>query len=248
MESGETTLLVAFTLGLFSTLHCVGMCGGIIGSLSASLPPVVQHNKWLLLTYLLAYNSGRILSYIAAGVVMGVLGATMLFTLSPEFGHWALRWLSAIIVLLIGLYLGGWFNKLKTIERMGRPLWRAIEPLGRRLLPVDSIWQAFLFGAIWGWLPCGLVYVVLLWSVSAGGAGEAAWLMLAFGIGTLPTVLTTGILSAKFIEIIRRLSVRRMAGGIIIVVALVSLIYNHNHDEHKHNNNQHSHQQNNADG
>ena len=217
------------------------MCGGIIGALSASLPPDVQQNKWRLVPYLLAYNSGRIISYIAAGVIMGALGATMLFTLSPEFGHALLRWLSAVVMLLIGLYLGGWFEKLKLIERVGRPIWRTLEPLGRRLLPVDSIWHAFLFGAVWGWLPCGLVYVVLLWSISAGSAGEAAWLMLAFGMGTLPTVLTTGILSAKFVGIIRRLPVRRMAGLMIIAAAIASLIYNHNHDDHLHNNNHSGH-------
>jgi sulfite exporter TauE/SafE len=113
---------------------------------------------------------------------------------------------------------------LLKLERAGGLLWRRIEPLGRRLMPVRSPAQALALGAVWGWLPCGLVYSVLVWSISSGSAGRGALLMLAFGIGTLPNLLAMGVFASAVAQLFRRPWVRGLAGATVIALGVVSLL------------------------
>jgi uncharacterized protein len=214
----------AFLIGLMSALHCVGMCGGIIGALSFSLPGTVRNSRWRMLPYVLAYNLGRIASYTAAGALAGGLGAGVYAAAGPQAGYPVLQILAAVMLAAIALHLAGWFPRFAIIERMGVPLWRRLEPLGRRLLPVRSPLHAALFGLIWGWLPCGLVYSVLAWTAAAGGAFEGAVYMLAFGAGTLPSVMSGGLLAAWFVNVPRRWPwLRQVVGALILVMAVVGL-------------------------
>lgn len=216
-------LSIAFTLGLFSTLHCLGMCGGIIGALTLSLPPEVRAARWRLVSYVGAYNIGRILSYTLAGAVFGAFGQRLFQALSPTYGHLLLQGLAALVLVSIGLYLAGWFPRFTGIEALGAPLWRRLEPLGQRLLPVRSPAYALLFGTIWGWLPCGLVYSALLWTTTTGGAVTGALTMLAFGAGTLPGVMSAGVFTGWLTRVTRLPYVRQGVGLTLIVLAVVSL-------------------------
>lgn len=203
-------LISAFVVGLLGGVHCVGMCGGIVGALSLGLPG--QRN----LPLLLAYNIGRISSYTAAGALMGALGFYFSGLLPVQIAQQVLLAVAGLFLILMGLYLAGWWNALTAIERAGGVLWRRIEPLGRGLLPVRSVWHGFLLGLLWGWLPCGLVYSALVWTVSAGGALEGAALMLAFGLGTLPNLLLMGVAAAQLSRWVRQPAVRRAAGALVI--------------------------------
>jgi hypothetical protein len=106
------------------------MCGGIIGALSFGLPVEIRQNPWRFIPYLLAYNSGRIISYAVAGGLIGWLGSTLFTTVSPRYGHTLLQWIAAAFMVAIGLYLGGWFSRFAALENLGRPLWKKLEPLG----------------------------------------------------------------------------------------------------------------------
>ncbi|MGD8593989.1 MAG: sulfite exporter TauE/SafE family protein [Gammaproteobacteria bacterium] len=220
----EYSLLFAFTVGFFSTLHCLGMCGGIIGALSFSLPEQVRQNRWRFIPYLLAYNTGRILSYAAAGSLIGYLGMTVFTNISPKYGHALLQWTAALFMIAIGLYLAGWFPRFALVENLGKPLWRKLEPLGQRLLPVKSPTQALLFGLVWGWLPCGLVYAAIVYAAASGGAVNGALFMAFFGLGTLPTVLSAGILAHWVARLSRMPQVKRGAGFFIIILAVLTLV------------------------
>ncbi len=129
---------------------------------------------------LLAYNLGRILSYACAGLLIGLAGWAVANSPAAMF----LRILAGLLLIAMGLYLAGWWSGLTRIESLGRGLWRHIQPVANRLLPVSNVPRALLLGALWGWLPCGLVYSTLLWSASQGNALDSALLMLAFGLGT----------------------------------------------------------------
>ena len=85
------TYTSAFLLGLFSTIHCVGMCGGIIGALSLSLPADIRNNKPRMLMFITTYNTGRILSYSFAGLVAGAIGTGVLASAGFDQGHAVLR-------------------------------------------------------------------------------------------------------------------------------------------------------------
>lgn len=232
----EYSLLAVFTVGLVSTLHCLGMCGGIVGALSLSLPPETQNNRWRLLPFVLTYNAGRIVSYALAGALAGATGSRMFTSISPQYGHTTLQWIAAAVMVAMGLYLAGWFPRLAYMEAVGRPLWRVLEPIGRRLLPVKNPLQALLLGLIWGWLPCGMVYSVLIYAASAGSAFQGALLMLAFGLGTLPALVAAGVMTGFMARLARVPNVRRGAGIVVIILALASVLVSQSggHSQHMH--------------
>ncbi|WEK32596.1 MAG: sulfite exporter TauE/SafE family protein [Candidatus Pseudomonas phytovorans] len=200
----------ALVLGLLGGGHCLGMCGGLMGALTLAIPPE-QRGKRLRL--LLAYNLGRILSYACAGLLLGLAG----WAVASSPAALGLRVVAALLLIAMGLYLAGWWSGLTRIEALGRGLWRHIQPVASRLLPVSSLPRALLLGALWGWLPCGLVYSTLLWAASQGNAGYSAALMLAFGAGTWPVLLATGLAAERVNALLRRRSVR-VAGGVLVML------------------------------
>lgn len=203
-------LVSALILGLLGSGHCIGMCGGLMGALTLAIPAEQRQRR---LQLLLAYNLGRIASYTLAGLLLGAAG----WALASGPAATALRVLAGLLLIAMGLYLGGWWSGLTRIEGAGRLLWRHIEPLARRLLPVRSAPRALLLGGLWGWLPCGLVYSTLLWAASQGDAVDSALLMLAFGLGTLPVLLATGLAAERLTALLRRRGVR-IAGGVLVIL------------------------------
>ncbi|MDZ7661929.1 sulfite exporter TauE/SafE family protein [Thiohalophilus sp.] len=227
----DIALVSAFIVGLFSSLHCLGMCGGIIGALTFSLPPAVREHRWRLFPYISAYNLGRITSYTAAGALLGWLGDSLFKVLSPDTGHLILQGIASAMMIGIGLYLAEWFPRFAMIEQLGKPLWKRLQPWGQKLIPVRSPWHAWLFGLVWGWLPCGLVYSALIISGTAGDAVYGALFMLSFGAGTLPSVMTAGILTGWMARLSRLTQVKMGVGLLLIVLAIASfyLTWAHGH-------------------
>jgi sulfite exporter TauE/SafE len=213
----------AFLVGLLGGVHCIGMCGGIVGALSFGLPAGVRAHTPRLLRFQLAYNLGRIASYVAAGAAVGGLGRLLAETMPVYYAQRILLVLAGSFMLLLGLYLGGWWYGLTHLERLGGGLWRRIEPIARQLLPVHSAGQALALGALWGWVPCGLVYSMLVWAASAGSIWKGAGLMLAFGLGTLPNLLLMGLAAGRLARWIRQGGVRAVAGGTVMLFGLVTL-------------------------
>lgn len=207
-------LLAAFAVGILGGVHCLGMCGGIVGAISIGEAGTGKPG-W---SRLLAYNLGRMSSYVIAGALAGLLGSMLLGGL-PQ-GQRLLEAVAAVFLVLLGLYLAGWWPVLARLERLGGPVWRRIEPLGRRFLPVRNTGQAFVVGGIWGWLPCGLVYSVLIWTLSTGSALDGAMLMAAFALGTLPNLMLMGLFAAQLARFVRHRWVRQGAGALLILYGL----------------------------
>ncbi len=225
----EVSYFAAFIAGLLGGIHCVGMCGGIVGALTFGIDSVNNSNtqqpsKKQLYPYQIAYNSGRLISYTFAGLLVG--GISMLASNLPilhniQFG---LQIFAAFFMIALGLYIAGWWvGGLRKIEKAGGIIWKRIEPISRRLVPVKTPFQALILGTLWGWLPCGLVYSILFWSISTGSALEGGLLMLSFGLGTLPMLLAMGFFAAALSSFIRKNWVRYLAGGIIILFGVFSL-------------------------
>ena len=207
--------LTALALGLLGGGHCIGMCGGLMGALTLAIPAEQRHG-WRLWRVLLGYNLGRITSYGIAGALLGSLG----WLIQDQGLAPLLRVIAGLLMIAMGLYLANWWSGLTRIERLGRGLWKHIEPRARRLLPVTRMPQAIALGALWGWLPCGLVYSTLIWASSQGGVGLSSGLMVAFGLGTLPTLLATGLLANRMLAILRQRAVRVTAGILIILFGI----------------------------
>jgi len=203
-------LVSALILGLLGGGHCLGMCGGLMGALTLAIPKEQRSRRFRLL---LGYNLGRILSYAAAGLLIGLAGWAVANSPAAMF----MRGLAGLLLISMGLYLAGWWSGLTRIESLGRGLWRYVQPAANRLLPVSSLPRALLLGALWGWLPCGLVYSTLLWAASQGNARDSAMLMLAVGLGTWPVLLATGLAAERVTAVLRKRSVR-VAGGVLVIL------------------------------
>lgn len=217
-------LLSAALVGLLGAVHCAGMCGGIVGALAFTLPPERRGSLARMLPFLLAYNAGRISSYVLAGAAFGGLGAAALGGLGGlKVAEAGLALLAGMFMVALGLYLAGWWRGLAHLEQLGGRLWRRLEPLGRRLLPVRSGRDAWLLGLVWGWLPCGLVYSVLVWALAAGSAAGGALLMASFGLGTLPTLLTLGAAAARLTPLLQRPAVRSVAGALVVAFGVAQV-------------------------
>ncbi|SQF99572.1 membrane protein [Paucimonas lemoignei] len=203
-------LISALILGLLGGGHCLGMCGGLMGALTLAIPKEQRSRR---LRLLLAYNLGRVLSYATAGLLIGLAG----WAVANSPAAMLMRVIAALLLITMGLYLAGWWSGLTRIEGLGRGLWRYLQPVANRLLPVSGTPRALLLGALWGWLPCGLVYSTLLWAASQGNAFDSMLLMLAFGIGTWPVLLATGLAAQRMTALLRKRGVR-MAGGLAVIV------------------------------
>lgn len=219
-----TSYLVAFIMGLVSSLHCIGMCGSIIGTLTLSLSPEIRHKKTLLLPFVFNYNLGRIVSYAMAGALAGLIQSLATLQLGEIHGHRLLQILSAIIMAGAGLYIAGWFPRFAYIEKAGMHFWKTIEPFGRKLIPVKTRTHAFLFGMVWGWLPCGLVYAALALAATAGDVSKSSLTMLAFGLGTLPAVMGVGIMTGILTRLSRMQRFKQVVGLFMIVLALLAAL------------------------
>jgi uncharacterized protein len=215
--------LTAFLVGLLGGVHCLTMCGGLVGSLTMGLDPRIRRDPWLMLPYQLTYNLARIAGYATAGALFGGVGALLLQLDAFQVMQRALYAVAGIVMVLLGLYLGGWWRLLAVVERAGALLWRRIEPLGRRVLPVRNLMQAAALGYLWAWIPCGLVYSVLITAVATGSVLNGALVMLAFGAGTLPNLLGIGFLAGAAARISERAWVRQVAGLLVIGFGLHAL-------------------------
>lgn len=207
----------------------MGMCGGIIGALTFSLPTEIRNNRARLSAYVITYNLGRVSSYTLAGAIFGTLGHELFSMLSPQYGHLVLLIPATILLVSMGLYLAGWMPRFAMLDSLGAPIWKYLQPISQRMLPVRSPLQAYLFGLLWGWLPCGLVYTTLLWATSAGSTVDTALLMLAFGLGTFPVVISAGIATGWMTAIPKIPYAKQGLGILLIVIALVSLSINLEH-------------------
>jgi len=227
----ETMLLSALTAGLFGSLHCAGMCGGIASALGMSMKQSSENTQSVSsqpvsfqpLNMALFFQLGRISSYFVAGCIAGYFGDVI--TQATLFKNVAvyLRLFSALFLVGLGLYLAGFFPFFSIIEKLGVPVWRKISPLSRYLLPVKNIFQAYGLGFLWGWLPCGLTYSILLWSITAGSAIEGGLLMLAFGLGTIPAMLPLTLGAGKVVQLVKQPTLRKIVGLIIVVAGLFVL-------------------------
>jgi len=207
------SLTSAFLIGLLGSAHCVGMCGGIMNALSMALPLEKQGMRQAI-PILLLYNLGRIFSYCLAGAFLGAIGFWLLST-GKQAGP-ALRLFAGFMMIAMGLYLAGWWRGLVHLEKLGGHLWKYLQPIGNRLMPVTKPWQALLLGTLWGWLPCGLVYSTLTLSVSAADWRYSTSIMLSFGLGTLPVMLLTGTFAHQVKTWIQKRTVRNIAALLVI--------------------------------
>lgn len=211
-------LSTAFLAGFVGSAHCLGMCGGISGlfALHSSVRGLGRQ-----LPLALVYNAGRLASYTILGFAVAAVGSRF-GALAPAVGK-PVRLIAGAVIVLIGLRIAFNFRALGFLERMGGVAWSHVSPLAGRLLPVTSLPRALGLGLLWGLIPCGLVYSVLLVAATSARASDGALVMLAFGIATTPAMLLTGLGAARLAQLMQDRRTRLGAGLLIVMLGILTL-------------------------
>jgi sulfite exporter TauE/SafE len=212
----ELTLVTAFAAGVLGSTHCVAMCGGIATAFGTS--QAGRARRWLTLLHQL----GRIASYGTIGALAGAVGSASGQAFALPGWSDVLRLAAAIVIVLIGLDIAlgsrARVRWMRAPERAGARLWKHIAPLARAAQPLHPALRALTLGLLWGWVPCGLVYSVLVAAAVAGDAASGATTMLAFGFGTVPAMLGLGYAGTRLPR--RDTAFARLLGAVIVACGL----------------------------
>ncbi|MCC7330109.1 MAG: sulfite exporter TauE/SafE family protein [Gammaproteobacteria bacterium] len=217
--TGPLTLGAALLLGLAASGHCLVMCGGISAALGLATARDAQGRPRPLL--LAGYQLGRVASYALAGLLVGGVLGGLIALLDIEAVRRTLRALGALAFLFAALVAFGLVRDPG--PGLGHRLWQRLSPLARRLLPVASLPRAVAFGMVWGWMPCGFVYTVLLMAAAQFNAGAGALTMAVFGLGTLPALLAASFGAQRLASLGARPGARRLAGTLLLASAALTL-------------------------
>ncbi len=235
----ELHYLSAFLLGLFGASHCLGMCGGISAAFGLSVQSprgALTVNKAL--PRIMAFNIARVCCYATLGALVGFAGWLLAETLQPAL--LILRLLAGFMLIAMGCYIAQWWMGLTVLENAGQKLWRYIQPLTRPFLPMDSLSKAFAAGFLWGLLPCGLIYSVLLWASMRAHWFDAALTLFCFGLGTLPGMVAMAFSSASLKQWLQKKSLRQVIALLLIAFGLWTMAgYNLHHHHNSDNNHTH---------
>lgn len=171
-----------------------------------------------------AYSLGRISSYSLAGGLMGALGSSALLLE---------RWLPVeqigfalvnMLMLAFALHLWGWGRSLSWLEPAGRLIWSRLSKLAAGSLWTRSMRSSLIAGLFWGWLPCGMVYGMLIAALASQNAIEGALLLASFGLGTLPNLVAMGLGAEQFGRVLRKLWLRRVAALVLLAYAIAGFM------------------------
>ncbi len=204
-----TDYLAAFLLGIVSSGHCLGMCGGLMvaAGFNTSKPRIA-----------VGYNFGRLLTYMLLGLSFGALSALLPTNFIP-----VLKVISASLLILTSLYLLGinhWVNK---VEIIGLPIWKIAKKSANHLLPIKSFPASILLGLLWGLIPCGLVYTALAFSLSQSSALGSSFIMLSFGLGTYPAMIGASLLAIRLRPWLTHPTIRTLLAILLFLFAITML-------------------------
>lgn len=200
----------ALITGLLGSAHCFGMCSGISGLFAANASVVSLRRQF---PKAIAYNLGRVMTYIVLGIVVALLGKGAVKSI-PALAA-PIRIASGLLITLVGLQVAFGWRSLSFVESAGARIWRRVAPAAKGLVPAETMQKALGLGLVWGLLPCGLVYSVLLIAATTAEPAGGALVMLAFGLGTLPAMVATGVGASTLAQIMSR---NRLGAGLLIVL------------------------------
>ncbi len=211
------SLLAAFVVGLGGSAHCTLMCGGISAAIvsGAAGKRTVLHASFA--------QAGRIASYMAAGVIVATISSGALSLLAQGSSRSVVQILLGLAWIVMALQLFGWLPRSRWLARTGAAFWRQLQPLTRQVWPVNTPLRALLAGALWGWLPCGMSYAMLMVAAASGDPLQAGLMMFAFGIGTMPGTLLPALAAARLQRLGLSPRVRQIAAAAMLALGVFTV-------------------------
>jgi len=206
---------VAF-LGSFG--HCIGMCGGIVVAYSSTK----IDEQWTKASEVLAhliYSAGRITTYMLLGAIFGAIGGVVSFN---NIANGTLTILAGIFMILAGLSLVGKLSFLNTLEHSFSGS-RWYQEAFRKILRSRSLYSFYILGLLNGLLPCGLVYFFAVTAASTGSAFWGAFVMMIFGLSTVPALFSLGMFAGIFSKSSMRKSMMSLAAVVVLFYGLYTI-------------------------
>ena len=180
---------------------------------------------WLLIASALGWPVSTTHSII--GAIVGFTGSIAAKNVGIPLS--GLRLFAGVFLVFLGLYLGQWLMWIARVEKLGQKLWRYLSPISKRFIPVDNTKKALSLGALWGWLPCGLIYSTLTWALASNSALQGAGIMFSFGLGTLPALVTIslGLLHVK--KLLTNPIFRKSMALLVLLYGIYTIIFASKH-------------------
>jgi len=218
-------LVSAWLVGTLGGLHCVAMCGGLLGAVGARDAARAQplHPASTVVARQATYHAGRLVTYALLGALFGAFGAATLGIVDLVPLQRAIYILANVFLLLLGTSLVLRTPGVPIMQRVGA---RAFAPVLRAMQPVLQRSDAsgrVAMGLVWGLMPCALIYSVLPLALLAGGAWQGGLVMLAFGLGTVPNLLATSVLLVGARRFMSGSAIRHAAAAMMIAFGLVGI-------------------------
>jgi len=206
-------LWTALVLGLAGSFHCIGMCGPI-----AFVIPVDRSSKTTLIFQTFLYNLGRVISYSLIGILFGFIGKGLYLAGFQQ----RLSILMGVLMILMVLVPVSIFNKYN----FSKPLYKVIAQVKSKLglyLNKKSNKALFSIGFFNGFLPCGLVYMALIGSISTGNILQGSLYMALFGVGTIP-MMAAAVLLGNFVSISFRSKIQKVIPVFVVIIGLLFIL------------------------
>lgn len=207
-------LITPFLIGLFSSVHCLAMCGGLCGVFCKNSPDF----KTILLI-----NLGRIITYTLLGLIFaGIVKGLALSLPVAEIGFW-IRSILGLILIFLGVRI--LLNKSSLHAFFSsNVIWNKVKKKLHILNNQHSNIAQLLKGILWGLIPCGLLYGVLIAAATTHNTIQGGLFMFAFGLGTLPSMFVAAGLVSKWQGYLQLKALRYSAGLFITIIGLWSLL------------------------
>jgi len=217
-------ITVAF-LGGFG--HCLGMCGGIVIAYSSTKIDPKWHKLYQGAAHL-TYSLGRITTYMIIGAVFGAIGGVASFSGTAIA---VLTILAGIFMILAGLSIAGKLQFLTLLEHsFSRSKW--YQQTFRTILKTQSLYSFYLLGLLNGLLPCGLVYFFAVTAASTGSAFWGAFVMLIFGLSTVPALMGLGFFTSIFTHTQLRKTMMNLAAIVVVLFGLYTIYRGYDFVQH----------------
>jgi len=214
MDAQASMLLIMFLMGFTGSLHCVGMCGGLVTAVSMSAKQTWCFGLWV-------YQFGRLTTYAILGLLLGFIGLAF-----NDFGGDLIQRLIGILagslMVIFALNLAGWLPD--PVQRLS--IW-ATHKIGLMKLVASLAKHArlrgwYALGLVNGLLPCGLVYAALAMSTTTGDAITGGFMMISFGLGTIPAMMFVPAILQKMSPVLR-LNTLRVAALLMMFLGLITI-------------------------
>lgn len=220
-DLGTFSFASGMLMGLASSLHCAGMCGGIAATLCFTFDP--SSDRYGRLRVLMTSQAARVATYVVLGGVAGGVGTLVYGALPSTNLHFALRAVAAISLGWIGLATVGFVPAAVSFDRLVAPLTMRLRPaLPGAHGPV--ILAPVLAGIGWGLMPCAMVWGALFYAMAAGSSLGGAATMLGFGLGTVPAVTIAALGIGRLRDLSRVPHLRVAVGLALMTIAAFTLL------------------------